>query len=48
MEHDADISRENILSKEIVSEEIFSIRKIYELYFKGTEIAASRVDIGGY
>jgi hypothetical protein len=43
------ISQENILSKEIVSEEgLFSIRKIWGALKRGTEIAAVAVDIGGH
>lgn len=43
-EHDADISREDILSKGIVSEEDFVVLEKFtrDLYQRGTEIAASR------
>jgi phosphoribosylaminoimidazole-succinocarboxamide synthase len=43
-EHDADISRENILSKGIVSEEDYLVLEKYtrDLFQRGTEIAASR------
>jgi phosphoribosylaminoimidazole-succinocarboxamide synthase len=40
--HDADISREDILSKGIVTEEDYCFRKITrDLFQRGTEIAAS-------
>ncbi|RDI55053.1 phosphoribosylaminoimidazolesuccinocarboxamide synthase [Flavobacterium glaciei] len=43
-EHDADISREDILSKGIVSEEDYIVLEKFtrDLYQRGTEIAASR------
>jgi phosphoribosylaminoimidazole-succinocarboxamide synthase len=43
-EHDADISREDILSKGIVSEEDYVVLEKFtrDLYQRGTEIAASR------
>jgi phosphoribosylaminoimidazole-succinocarboxamide synthase len=43
-EHDADISREDILSKGIVSEEDYIVLEKYtrDLFQRGTEIAASR------
>ncbi|MFH6972609.1 phosphoribosylaminoimidazolesuccinocarboxamide synthase [Flavobacterium petrolei] len=43
-EHDADISREDILSKGIVSEEDYVVLEKYtrDLFQRGTEIAASR------
>ncbi len=43
-EHDADISREDILSKGIVSEEDYVVLEKFtrDLFQRGTEIAASR------